>query len=491
MPKPPQDPAQLPDGLVLSYVGDDFTGSTDVLEALARAGLRTALFLEPPDQATMRRFPGLRAVGVASTTRSLAPAAMEAELTPIFTKLRSLGAPLVHYKICSTFDSSPQVGSIGYAIDLGQEVFRSKFVPLVVGAPVLARYVVFGNLFARSGLDSDVFRLDRHPTMRRHPVTPMDESDLRLHLARQTARRIALYDVLRLAGAPGQDDPGVGDGAAESSAVDPKAAFASFLESDPEIVLFDTLTNEHLAAIGQIVWSQVDKHQGPLFAVGSSGIEYALIEHWRAAGLLASDGLPTAAEATDRLLVVSGSCSPVTAGQIDWALQRGFAEVRLETSRLCDPERAEGEMGAAADRAALALKEHSGVIVHTCRGPEDPRIGELSERLAAQGVAPLDVKLHTASRLGQALGRIAHRVSQAATIRRIVVTGGDTSGFVARELGIEALEMLGPMAPGSPLCRVHAKDPVVDGLQITFKGGQVGRQDFFASVLAGGPSTTA
>ena len=33
-----------------------------------------------------------------------------------------------------------------------------------------------------------------------HPVTPMDEGDLRVHLARQTARKIALLDILALSG---------------------------------------------------------------------------------------------------------------------------------------------------------------------------------------------------------------------------------------------------------------------------------------------------
>ena len=50
----------------------------------------------------------------------------------------------------------------------------------------------------RSGLDSPVYRLDRHPTMRHHPVTPMTEADLRVHLSHQTDRPIDLVDVLAL-----------------------------------------------------------------------------------------------------------------------------------------------------------------------------------------------------------------------------------------------------------------------------------------------------
>ena len=107
---------------------------------------------------------------------------MNRNLPAIFRAMRALGAPVNHYKVCSTFDSSPGVGSIGRAMELGRAVFRSRqSVPVVVGAPHLGRAVVFGNLFAEA--DGAWYRIDRHPTMRRHPVTPMTEADLRLHLA--------------------------------------------------------------------------------------------------------------------------------------------------------------------------------------------------------------------------------------------------------------------------------------------------------------------
>jgi len=41
------------------------------------------------------------------------------------------------------------------------------------------------------------------------------------------------------------------------------------------------------------------------------------------------------------------------------------------------------------------------------------------------------------------------------------------------------------MAPGSPLCKIYSSNAAVDGAEITFKGGQVGRQGFFVRVLRG------
>ena len=94
-------------------------------------------------------------------------------------------------------------------------------------------------------------------------------------------------------------------------------------------------------------------------------------------------------------------------------------------------------------------------------------------------------QLDGGDRLGKALGRILREVVQSCSVPRVAVVGGDTSGQVAREIGIEALEYIGPLEPGSPLCRARSGDPAVDGLEITFKGGQVGHDDFFATLLRG------
>src|SRR5579872_5137898 len=116
--------------LRLTFYGDDFTGSTDAMEGLALAGVRTVLFLEPPDSSMLQQLPGIEAVGVAGVSRAMSPEWMDRELPPVFASLGKLGAPICHYKVCSTFDSSPFVGSIGRALEIGQRVFGPEFVPV-------------------------------------------------------------------------------------------------------------------------------------------------------------------------------------------------------------------------------------------------------------------------------------------------------------------------------------------------------------------------
>src|ERR1017187_8361616 len=134
--------------ILYTYYGDDFTGSTDVLEQLGANGVPAVLFVGVPKPEHRATFSGAQAIGIAGDSRSRSPEWMSANLPAIFRALQRFGAPITHYKVCSTFDSSPTIGSIGRAIEIGREVFAPPFVPIVVGAPHLRRYVAFGHLFA-------------------------------------------------------------------------------------------------------------------------------------------------------------------------------------------------------------------------------------------------------------------------------------------------------------------------------------------------------
>ncbi len=450
--------------LQLAFYGDDFTGSTDSMEALAFAGIRTALFLSAPQPHHLQgRFAGIQALGIAGSSRSMNPAQMEAELRPNFEHLKQLAPPLVHYKVCSTFDSSTQVGSIGRAMEIGQRVFASSFVPLVVGAPVLRRYVAFGNLFATVG--SETFRLDRHPTMSRHPITPMNESDLRRHLSHQTNRSVALFDLLHLAGTDAEIDD----------------RFAALLAQQPQIVLFDTLDDEHLAQIGRLLWPQAQQGNEPMFVAGSSGVEYALIAHWRRLGLLGAP-LPNAgAQPVEQIVVVSGSGAPVTAEQIDWATHNGFAPIRMQSASLIDPTQAEVERERTVRAALDALAQGQSVTLFSAQGPDDHAIDATRQRARELGL----IGNSAGHRLAQEQGKILGMILRTTGVRRACLAGGDTCSHAAPQLGIYALEAITPLAPGGPLCRASSEQPAMDGIEIVLKGGQVGKADYFGKIRAG------
>ena len=437
--------------LLLTFYGDDFTGSTDALEQLTLAGIRAALFITPPTATQLARFKNLRAVGVAGMMRSMTPVVMEAELCPAWLKLKKLGARHVHYKICSTFDSSPQIGSIGRVMDVAAKIFPAPFIPLLVAAPALGRYTIFGNHFARFGIGSagEIHRLDRHPSISKHPITPMIEADLRLHLAKQTKKKIALFDFQKIS-------------LPEKELC---AAFKKLLAEKPDVILFDALGETHLKRIGTLIDGFANARR-PLFSVGSSGIEMALTAVWKTKRLAR-----TFAPAAKQILVGSGSCSPVTSEQIAWALKNGFAEVPIDAGKLV-AKNSGAEIERATNAAIKILKSGRSVIVHTTKSGSDKRIAT-------------KLKNQTAKILGAALGKILRGALAQAKVQRLCVAGGDTSSFAARALGIEALEMIASLTPGAPLCRAFAPNSPANKLEVVFKGGQVGAENYFEAVLKG------
>ena len=259
--------------LRLAFYGDDFTGSTDALEVLAFAGLQTALLLKPPTPELLASFPPLDAVGVAGDSRAMTPVEMDEQLPPVFEALARCGAPIVHYKVCSTFDSAPGIGSIGHTMVIAQKIFRNRFIPVVGSTPALQRYCLFGHLFARSGTDGRMYRLDRHPIMRVHPVTPADDSDLQANLQRQGALSVARLEFPAL----------------ESGLVSALAALVDILSAQPQAVLIDSASDRQQTTVGGLL-DGLAQQEAPLFIVGPSGVEYALTQWWRERGELGDSG---------------------------------------------------------------------------------------------------------------------------------------------------------------------------------------------------------
>lgn len=447
-----------PDGPLLAYYGDDFTGSTDAMEAMTAAGVPTVLFLDVPDAAMRARFPEARCIGIAGSSRGRSPEWMNAELPRVFTALAALGAPILHYKVCSTFDSSPTIGSIGRAIDIGVQHMPGRWSPIVVGAPRLRRYQVFGNLFA--AVDGVGHRLDRHPTMSRHPVTPMGESDLRLHLAKQTSRRIELVDMLQLRAAL----------AAER--------VATLQGDDVPAVFIDVLDAETLAEAGRLLWEQ--RGDG-LFSASSSGLQYALAAHWRELGLLPAEPSLPVVRPEEAIAVVSGSCSPVTAAQIAWARGHGFHAERLRLAAALGEGTREAEIERVVNVCIGALGRGTSPLVFSAEGPEDASVIGFDAIATAARLPRADA----ARQVGATLAEVMRRLMDQAPLRRIVVAGGDSSGEVASALDIQALTVDAGLAPGAPLCRVWSNIKARDGLQIVLKGGQIGPVDFFGLALDG------
>jgi uncharacterized protein YgbK (DUF1537 family) len=431
----------------LAYYGDDFTGASDTLATLAQAGLRAILFCGVPSPEQFRRAGTLDAFGIAGAARSMPPDAMRAELSAVGPFLAASGAPVVHYKCCSTFDSAPHIGSIGVAVETLRPFVREQCVFIVGGQPSLGRYCVFGQLFAVARRGGDVYRIDRHPTMSRHPVTPMQEADLRVHLGKQGLDRIALVDVRAYEGSVEQLEARL---AGSDAATDTSKA---------STILFDVDADVQLAHVGYILWRRAQR--SPILVVGASSVAQALIDHWRLPRTARSGHV---ARAPGPVLVLAGSLSPVTARQI--AMASAYDDVPLDPNRLAVDEGYRAEQGR---QIAALLQAGRHVLAHTTpAGHESSPI----ERGAAPRIAP-------------ACGALLRAVLQQVHVSRVGIAGGDTSSHAVQAFGAWGLEWLGQIDTGVPLLRVHADDPRVDGLELMLKGGQMGGDDLFDLLIRG------
>lgn len=450
----------------LTFYGDDFTGSTDTMEVLEWAGVPTMLFLQPPDpDVVSERFPDVQAVGVAGVSRSWSPSQMDEELPKTFNALQRFDAPFFHYKVCSTFDSSPEVGSIGRACDIGWRIFEPAFIPLIIGAPFLRRYVAFSNLFAR--VDETTYRLDRHPTMRQHPITPMTESDLRLHLGLQTDKKIDAVNLLQL----------------ERSFTDAMDYLLRVQADGAEIIVFDTLNHEHLQRIGQMLVTEQEAQQKPLLIVGSSGADFALGAYWQTRGDIQEPPPRPAQNPVDQIMVMSGSAAPATCDQIMWAEQdERFEVIRLDVNALIHPETSDLARELSRKKALNVLSSGKSCVFYSAKGPDDPHIQAAKDTLTRLGMDPKKV----GQILGTQQGKLLSEIINASDLSRVIVTGGDTCGYVSHQLGIFALSAVMPVAPGAPLCRAYSDQGRFDGMEISLKAGQVGKNNYFESILLGG-----
>ncbi|HEX4329594.1 MAG TPA: four-carbon acid sugar kinase family protein, partial [Burkholderiales bacterium] len=348
-----------------------------------------------------------------------------------------------HYKVCSTFDSAPEIGNIAAAVHALRPHVANRFVPIVGGQPNIGRYCTFSNLYAAAGAGGTVYRIDRHPTMSRHPVTPMHEADLRRHLGSLGLQEVA-----------GLHAPAYGE---ESAALDARLdALIAAAPADVAAVLLDLTEPEQLAAIGRLIWSRAQ--QARLLAVGPSSVVQALAAYWRERGELpaaGNSGAPHEAARTP-VFVLAGSLSPVTAGQVDAAAS--YTRLAIDAGRLVGG-------GPRYRDACIAetlqhLRAGRPVLASTAPGSASGAPAE-----------PHAVALACADLLRHLLAQMP--------LARVGIAGGDTSSHAVQALDLWGLSFVRTLGPGVALTRAHSDDPALDGMELMLKGGQMGQEDLF------------
>ncbi|QKV19100.1 3-oxo-tetronate kinase [Oricola thermophila] len=415
----------------LGCIGDDFTGSSDLANTLARGGMRVVQYCGIPAGPA---GDDVEAGVVALKSRTIAPEEAVRQSLAALDWLRAQGCTQFLFKYCSTFDSTDR-GNIGPVAEALSDALGGGPVVFCPAFPATGRTVYQGHLFVGDRLLSE-------SGMKNHPLTPMRDADLRRVLARQTSRHVghvAMADVA--AGA---------DAIAE--------AISRENDEGRPFVIVDAISERDLVEIGRAIPDMK-------LVTGGSGIAMGLPANFgcRAGGADRASGF---ARPGARAIALAGSVSRATRGQVRAHVAAGQPAFEVRASDVM-----EGRL----DPETLSdwLLAQPGVpLAYSSVEPE--RVAENQERYGKEAVAGAIENLFAET--------ASVAVARGAGI--VICAGGETSGAVVSALGIEALEIGPEIDPGVPALKVGGRE-----LRLALKSGNFGAPDFFlkaARIMGGG-----
>lgn len=401
----------------LGCIGDDFTGSSDLANTLAKGGMNTVQYVGVPDGPA---DPSVEAGVVALKSRSIPASDAVAQSLAALDWLRAQGCRQFIFKYCSTFDSTPE-GNIGPVAVALADALAADRVIVCPAFPTTGRSIYMGHLFVHD-------RLLNESGMENHPLTPMTDPDLRRWLAGQVAEtvgHVALPDV-----------------AAGPDAV--AAALAREAASGHRLIVVDATSDADLGAIGRAAANL-------RLITGGSGIALGLPGNFGCApGPVAWDG------AEGPALVLSGSCSAATRAQVERHSADGHPAREIDVA---------GVLRGQADPAELAdwaVGQREVPLIYSSADPQ--KVAAIQARFGrAESAAALERLFADLARAAVAKG-----------VTRLIVAGGETSGAVVAALAPEALRIGPEIDPGVPALRA---DP---HLTLALKSGNFGAENFFA-----------
>lgn len=418
----------------LGVVADDLTGACDLADAVCAEGLATVVELGVPREPVA----GGDCAVVALKSRT-APVDIAVDQSVAAARaLLAAGCRLLYQKYCSTFDST-DLGNIGPIADaLCAAVGRDAVSVGTPATPRVGRTVYQGHLFVGRQLLSE-------SPMRDHPLTPMRDADLLAVLGRQSRAPVGGIAWRRIVDGPG--------------AV--LAALGVARQEGARHLVLDALEDTHLDTGAEAVHRLVAAGT-QVVAGGAAGFAAALARTAPGARPLRAARAVPSVEPDTRRLIVSGSCSARTREQVALFAGPGLTLSPLELA--ADPGGAAARLS---DDLAAAFDAGAGTVL-------------VSSSAEPAVVARVDAQLGTGRASGlleAASGEIAAHAVARLGVTQLLVAGGETSGAVARSLGLRALRVGPNVGPGLAwMVPVDTNSPVV-----LFKSGNFGPADLFTT----------
>ncbi len=415
----------MENNLLWGCIADDFTGASDAASFFEKGGLKTVLFNGIPKEDHVIDT-DVKAVVIALKIRSVGKEEAVGAALKALDWLRDSGARQIYFKYCSTFDSTPR-GNIGPVAEAIMDALGETKTILCPALPVNGRTVVRGRLFVNG------VPLDESP-MRDHPVNPMWESEIAELMKPQSKYPCINVDLEEME----EEDDEVWNRLNEFERLMGNYFIVPDFEKDSDA--------ERIAELF-----------GSLrFLTGGSGIIETLAG--KDGGTLEKDDN---SEAEGKALILAGSCSAATRGQIDKFISDGGKTFKIDAIRLLYEKQTVGDLWD-------FVKENGDetVLVYSSDTPENVKYNQR----------------HGAKEISESLENAMALLAETALkngYTRLICAGGETSGAIMKHLGYDAYIIGRSVDPGVPVMI-----PVNDrNIRVVLKSGNFGAEDFFKKAV--------
>lgn len=417
----------------VGIIADDFTGAGDAASFLKLEDANCILINGVPKE-DYELDENIDVVVIALKTRSVSKEEAISEVNKAYDFLNKIGTDMIYFKYGSTFDSTAE-GNIGPVLDDLLDKMNVKYTLISPALPINDRKVEDGILYV-DGLPID------QTHMRFHPLNPMDESDLKILMERQSR-----YKVFKLTISQMEDflsDPETFDKYIEEKAK----------ENEKFYLAVDYFKDEH----GQIIAELFKDIK--LFS-GSSALPAWL---YKAAVNSGKDVVPADYSANENLSaplkggVLAGSLSQATQKQIASFIDEGYASYLIQSKELLSS-------------FDTVKKEIIDFI--------DENIEKVFI-IYSEKNKDVDPEIH--NKVGTLVEKVLSFAGEYAIdkgINNLVVAGGETSGAVVKVMNPNSFYIGDVISPGVPvLIPDHQQN-----LKVVLKSGNFGGVNFFVEAL--------
>lgn len=402
-------------------IADDLTGANDAGVHFLSDTETVEVFIDERERDNTTAHKKVDTLVINTNTRNVSAEESSRRVVAYLERYISYSPQEIYKKIDSTLR-----GNIGAEIDALMTTSTYKIACVAPAVPRNGRTTINGICYVNGiPLDETEFAKD--------PFSPVDSSDIRETIAKQTTRKIEILtlDILR------------------EQMFFALEKILMMISQGVEIFIVDSETKEDLIKAKDLFSAL---NQKVLF-VGAAGFFHAISSFERGRTHLKGHKV-------NRALIVTGSMMETSKQQIEWLLQK-----------------------------QTLTKTFSVVSAHAIRENEVVRITqEISEEFSHSPI----VLLHTdrdnseiaanAQMVGDVLSKVTQMIMVKESIDALIVIGGETAMNILKRIGVTSLRLVDEILPAVPVAHMSIPD---DGNQVIFisKAGSYGDIDVLEGII--------